>query len=336
MVNKLSVDTNRGRIRKLTLAIDEYSNDPDLAYSLVDLGTDEQAFIAPDGSYSTREYKISIQKDESGKIELDPNAFEELCDLGSYFKLRLFSGGELKVEWEAAWPDRAGDGVFEIELKRPKNLRELDTEQELEQKKKQEQELEQKKKLEQELEQKKKQELEQKKKQELEQEQGTRHKKPRGYQFIFAVMAVLVVVAFMVIYQNKDNFQSANLDCLEPEVVLQAANNDDLKVEFRSQCITELAQLDEQDYRDLLVSWVSAESEILEVIGDFYNPYISGDLLDGLESDVGGMASSTAATYYAEAAETGLESAAIKLRSLCEQVDPTELFFMYEQCEQVQ
>ena len=317
MVNKLSVDTNRGRIRKLTLAIDEYSNDPDLAYSLVDLGTDEQAFIAPDGSYSTREYKISIQKDESGKIELDPNAFEELCDLGSYFKFRLFSGGELKVEWEAAWPDRAGDGVFEIELKRPKNLRELDTEQELEQKKKQE--------------------LEQKKKQEQELEQGTRHKKPRGYQFIFAVMAVLVVVAFMVIYQNKDNFQSANLDCLEPEVVLQAANNDDLKVEFRSQCITELAQLDEQDYRDLLVSWVSAESEILEVIGDFYNPYISGDLLDGLESDVGEMASSTAATYYAEAAETGLESAAIKLRSLCEQVvDPTELFFMYKQCEQVQ
>ena len=317
MVNKLSVDTNRGRIRKLTLAIDEYSNDPDLAYSLVDLGTDEQAFIAPDGSYSTREHKISIQKDEIGKIELDPNAFEELCDLGSYFKFRLFSGGELKVEWEAAWPDRAGDGVFEIELKRPKNLRELDTEQELEQKKKQE--------------------LEQKKKQEQELEQGTRHKKPRGYQFIFAVMAVLVVVAFMVIYQNKDNFQSANLDCLEPEVVLQAANNDDLKVEFRSQCITELAQLDEQDYRDLLVSWVSAESEILEVIGDFYNPYISGDLLDGLESDVGEMASSTAATYYAEAAETGLESAAIKLRSLCEQVvDPTELFFMYKQCEQVQ
>ena len=303
MVNKLSVDTNRGRIRKLTLAIDEYSNDPDLAYSLVDLGTDEQAFIAPDGSYSTREYKISIQKDESGKIELDPNAFEELCDLGSYFKFRLFSGGELKVEWEAAWPDRAGDGVFEIELKRPKNLRELDTEQELEQKKKQGQ------------------------------EQGTRHKKPRGYQFIYAVMAVLVVVAFLVIYQNKYSFRSAKVDCFEPEVVLQAANNDDLKVQFRNKCITELSQLDEQGYNDLLASWISADTGMLEIIGDFYNPYISDDLLDGLKPDVGDMASSTAATYYLQASQAGLQNASSKLRSLCERVeDDTERFFMQEQC----
>ena len=147
------------------------------------------------------------------------------------------------------------------------------------------------------------------------------------------MIAIVAVVAVLVIYQNKDSLRSAKLDCFEPEVVMQAANNDDLKVQFRNKCITELGQLDEQGYNDLLASWISADMEMLEIIGDFYNPYISDDLLDGLKPDVGDMASSTAATYYLQASQAGLQNASSKLRSLCERVeDDTERFFMQEQC----
>ena len=151
------------------------------------------------------------------------------------------------------------------------------------------------------------------------------------------MIAIVAVVVVLVIYQNKDSLRSAKLDCFEPEFVWRAANDDDLKVQFRNKCISELIRLDEQGYNDLLVSWIAADVRMLEIIGDFYNPYIGNDLLDGLKSEMGDMSSSTAATYYLQATQSGLQNASLKLRSLCERVeDDTERFFMQEQCKSVE
>lgn len=293
MIDKLSVNTKRGSIQSIKLITSASVGKANLSYSLTDLNADEKAFIGPDGNYSVVEYRIDIQQNDEGIVDLDPKSFFELSDLESHFKIELFEQDTIISVWEATWPDRAGDGTFEIELEKPKKIPEPKPEPETK----------------------------------------PEPPKSRVSPVLVAMIAIVAVVAVLVIYQNKDSLRSAKLDCFEPEVVMQAANNDDLKVQFRNKCITELGQLDEQGYNDLLASWISADMEMLEIIGDFYNPYISDDLLDGLKPDVGDMASSTAATYYLQASQAGLQNASSKLRSLCERVeDDTERFFMQEQC----
>lgn len=293
MIDKLSVNTKRGSIQSIKLITSASVGKANLSYSLTDLNADEKAFIGPDGNYSVVEYRIDIQQNDEGIVDLDPKSFFELSDLESHFKIELFEQDTIISVWEATWPDRAGDGAFEIELEKPKKIPEPKPEPETK----------------------------------------PEPPKSRVSPVLVAMIAIVAVVAVLVIYQNKDSLRSAKLDCFEPEVVMQAANNDDLKVQFRNKCITELGQLDEQGYNDLLASWISADMEMLEIIGDFYNPYISDDLLDGLKPDVGDMASSTAATYYLQASQAGLQNASSKLRSLCERVeDDTERFFMQEQC----
>ena len=102
MIDKLSVNTKRGSIQSIKLITSASVGKATLSYSLTDLNADEKAFIGPDGNYSVIEYKINIQQNDEGIVDLDPKSFFELSDLESHFKIELFEQDTIISVWEAS------------------------------------------------------------------------------------------------------------------------------------------------------------------------------------------------------------------------------------------
>ena len=316
MTDKLSVNTKRGRIQSIQLISEASVGKTDLSFSLTDLNADERAYIGFDGNYSAVKYLAPVRTNDGSLLELDPSAFKELSDLESHFKIELFANDNLICIWEATWPDRAGDGAFEIELEQPRPIPE--------------------------------QRPEPAPAPEAAPEPapapepkpvpGPIAQPPQSRMplYVLAGMAFLGIVAFGLFYKDNNILQLSKIDCFEPEVVLQAAGDDVLKAQFRDDCINKLSDLDDQSYRELLAGWISSEKAIAELLGDFYNPLVSEHLLEGLRPVDSDMSSSTAASYYLQAVEAGLLSASDKLRTLCVNVeDDTERFFMQDQCDSI-